>query len=157
MLNSILLHEYKEVEKDFIRLHNVLEVQKCLQTYGRSPELVELIGNENLEGLNFKIGAVWDDLSHRLKNLSRSMAKQLADIVSKGKEKVIRNPPYQHREVTVAYQWDKLKSLLNTKSITIDTVKPIGELTETELKDMPAQRRRRQDAQYGRARPEEEQ
>ena len=136
MLNSILLHEYKEVEKDFIRLHNVLEVQKCLQTYGRSPELVELIGNENLEGLNFKIGAVWDDLSHRLKNLSRSMAKQLAGIVSKGKKKFIRNPPYQHREVTVAYQWNKLKSLLTMNPITVDTGKPIGELTERELKNV---------------------
>ena len=149
MFDYQVQHDYDDVLKACDLVHNTLTIQGVLRTCGKTPEMVELVGNENLENIGSLIGEAWGNLSQRLKNLSRSMTKKLAETFAKSSAaKRLEHPVDLEREVKIRYDLDSIKTFLERKFVLVKTPRQIGQLTMAELEALLAQHKQAILAEY---------
>ncbi len=140
MFDYQVQQDYNEVLDACKLVQNAVTIQKALRTFGKTPEMVELVGNENLENISSIIGAAWGNLSQRLKNLSRSMTKKLAEtIANSSAAKRLNHPVDLKRKVKIRYDLGSIQTLLEGKFALVKTPRQIAQLTMAELEAVLAQ------------------
>ena len=69
------------------QLENAQTIQQVLGRYGRTPEIVEMIGTEVLDNIDLVVQAAEENLGLRLKNLARDLVQKVAATVEKYRSK----------------------------------------------------------------------
>ena len=95
------------------QLENAQTIQQVLGRYGRTPEVVEMIGTEVLDNIDILEVDAEENLGVCLKNFSRDLVQKVAITVEKYRSKSITNAPYQNRIVRVEYDPDKVAKVVD--------------------------------------------
>ena len=109
------------------QLENAQTIQQVLGRYGRTPEIVEMIGTEVLDNIDLVVQAAEENLGLRLKNLARDLVQKVAATVEKYRSKHITNAPYLNRIVAVEYEPDKVAKVVEKKYKSSVHTQPLSE------------------------------